>query len=86
MKVSVYMRSYAFYTASVELTDAELKSLADEYEITVNELTAEHIREMAESKAFAEPRPWLCHMETVVLGDEWDTDDKTEHAINITER
>ena len=86
MKVQVYMRTYAHYTADVELTAAELKNIADDYSISVEALTAEHIREVAEDKAFRKGVPGLCHMEEISLGGDWETDDKTEYAVEITER
>jgi predicted PilT family ATPase len=85
VKVDVYMRTYAHYTASVELTDDELKRIADEYGITVEELDPEQIREFAEDKAFTRGVPSLCHMEKIVLND-WESPDATEDAIRITER
>lgn len=85
MKVSVYMQTYAHYTADVELTDEELQQIADDYGMPVSGLTAEHIREIAEDKAFKKGIPGLCHMEQVVL-NEWETVDDTKDVIDITER
>lgn len=82
MKVSVFMRTHAFYTADVELSDEELQQIASDYDIDVEALTAEHIREVAEDKAFKKGVPGLCHMEPFSLSD-WETEDKTEHAVAI---
>ena len=85
MKVNVYMRTYAHYAASVELTDDELEDIAAEYGVTIEELDAEMIRDLAENKAFTKGVPKLCHQEKIDLND-WESPDKTEDAIEILER
>lgn len=85
MKVSVYMCTYAHYTADVELSQEELENIANEYGITVDKLDEEHIRELAEDKAFKKGVPGLCHMEQISLSD-WETNDKTGDVIRIDER
>jgi len=85
MKVNVFMRTYAHYVAKVTLTDEELARIAADNETTVEDLTLEHIRELAEDKAFTKGAPGLCHMEEISLSD-WESPDKTEDSIEIIER
>jgi len=84
MKVNVYMRTYAHYTSKIELSESELEQLALENEKTVDELTADDIRELAEDKAFTNGVPSLCHKEKIDLSD-WESPDKTEDSIEIIE-
>jgi hypothetical protein len=85
VKVNVYMRTYAHYVSEVELTESELEQIANDFETTIDKLTADDIRDFAEDKAFSKGVPSLCHMEKIALSD-WESPDKTEDSIEILER
>lgn len=85
MKINVYMQARASYTASVALSDDELRQLAAECGTTVDKLTVDDVRELAEDKVFMKGVPGLCFKEVIDLGD-WEPQYETKDAVEITER
>jgi hypothetical protein len=88
MKLKLDFTTVASSVVEIELTDDELKTLADELETSVDKLTVDDLLEIAEDKAYEKLPHSLCahcsgmfgssYKPGVELGGEWEFDDTAD--------